>query len=187
LAFVAGPAPFVFVVLCDAASRFGFGFCFRGVSVAGRCVCLFAGIRVMTYPFKRCPCAGRHLLFFAAAKKSRQKKAANTANSSSCLRAPNRSYASHGNISVRVRCQRFEQKPHPLQIPAQKLAAANGLCRPGGKLCVGCHTVQVGALTRSTNLATPSGVMRVRRESRLTVCHLGGGGLSGAAGCDAGA
>ena len=26
--------------------------------------------------FMRCPCAGRHLLFFAAAKKSRQKKAA---------------------------------------------------------------------------------------------------------------
>src|SRR5215471_10154350 len=26
--------------------------------------------------FRRCPCAGRHLLFFAAAKKSRQKKAA---------------------------------------------------------------------------------------------------------------
>jgi hypothetical protein len=30
-----------------------------------------------SYPyFMRCPCAGRHLLFFAAAKKSRQKKAA---------------------------------------------------------------------------------------------------------------
>ena len=28
--------------------------------------------------FTRCPCAGRHLLFFAAAKKSRQKKAAHT-------------------------------------------------------------------------------------------------------------
>ena len=27
-----------------------------------------------------CPCAGRHLLFFAAAKKSRQKKAAQTAS-----------------------------------------------------------------------------------------------------------
>uniref|UniRef100_UPI00296B2D81 hypothetical protein n=1 Tax=Paraburkholderia terrae TaxID=311230 RepID=UPI00296B2D81 len=57
-------------------------------------VCLFAGIRVMTYPFKRRPCAGRHLLFFAAAKKSRQKKAANTANPCSCLRAPNRSLTS---------------------------------------------------------------------------------------------
>jgi hypothetical protein len=181
----AGPAPFVFVVLCDAASRFGF--CFCGVGVAGRCVCLFAGIRVMTYPFKRCPCAGRHLLFFAAAKKSRQKKAANTANSSSCLRAPNRSYASHGNISVRVRCQRFEQKPHPLQIPAQEPAAANGLCRPGGKLCVGCRTVQVSAVTTNTKLASQSGVMRLWRESLHTVFHLSGGGLSGAAGCDAGA
>jgi hypothetical protein len=37
----------------------------------------------------RCPCAGQHLLFFAAAKKSRQKKAANTANSCSYPRAPN--------------------------------------------------------------------------------------------------
>uniref|UniRef100_UPI00296AD778 hypothetical protein n=1 Tax=Paraburkholderia terrae TaxID=311230 RepID=UPI00296AD778 len=45
-------------------------------------------------PFKRRPCAGRHLLFFAAAKKSRQKKAANTASSCVCLRAPKGSYAS---------------------------------------------------------------------------------------------
>ncbi|WP_143055828.1 hypothetical protein [Paraburkholderia hospita] len=67
-----------------------------------------AGIRDALAFFTRRPCAGRHLLFFAAAKKSRQKKAANTANISSCLRAPNRSYASHGSISVRVRCQRFE-------------------------------------------------------------------------------
>jgi hypothetical protein len=67
-----------------------------------------AGIRVMTYPFTRRPCAGRHLLFFAAAKKSRQKKAANTANISSCLRAPKGSYASHGNILICVRCQRAE-------------------------------------------------------------------------------
>ena len=40
-------------------------------------------------PFKRRPCAGRHLLFFAAAKKSRQKKAANTASPCSYPRAPN--------------------------------------------------------------------------------------------------
>ncbi|BCZ79619.1 hypothetical protein PTKU64_32940 [Paraburkholderia terrae] len=39
--------------------------------------------------FKRRPCAGRHLLFFAAAKKSRQKKAANTASPCSYPRAPN--------------------------------------------------------------------------------------------------
>jgi hypothetical protein len=41
---------------------------------------LCAGIRDLLACFKRRPCAGRHLLFFAAAKKSRQKKAANTAN-----------------------------------------------------------------------------------------------------------
>src|SRR6266702_6633822 len=67
-----------------------------------------AGIRVLPSCFKRRPCAGRHLLFFAAAKKSRQKKAAHTANSCVCLRAPNRSYASHGNHVTHVRCQRFE-------------------------------------------------------------------------------
>ncbi|MDR6387397.1 hypothetical protein J2802_007848, partial [Paraburkholderia caribensis] len=33
---------------------------------------LFAGIRVTLARFRRRPCAGRHLLFFAAAKKSRQ-------------------------------------------------------------------------------------------------------------------
>jgi hypothetical protein len=32
----------------------------------------FTGIRVMLLVRKRCPCAGRHLLFFAAAKKSRR-------------------------------------------------------------------------------------------------------------------
>jgi hypothetical protein len=41
---------------------------------------VFAGIRDALAHFKRRPCAGRHLLFFAAAKKSRQKKAAHTAS-----------------------------------------------------------------------------------------------------------
>src|SRR5690349_1462399 len=40
-----------------------------------------AGIRELLACFTRRPCAGRHLLFFAAAKKSRQKKAAQTASS----------------------------------------------------------------------------------------------------------
>ncbi|WP_207633840.1 hypothetical protein, partial [Paraburkholderia hospita] len=39
--------------------------CLRASGVAGQCFGLCAGIRVMTYPFKRRPCAGRHLLFFA--------------------------------------------------------------------------------------------------------------------------
>jgi hypothetical protein len=42
---------------------------------------VFAGIRDALSRSTRRPCAGRHLLFFAAAKKSRQKKAAHTANS----------------------------------------------------------------------------------------------------------
>ena len=51
--------------------------------------CLRAGIRALPSRFTRCPCAGRHLLFFAAAKKSRQKKAAHTASPCSYPRAPN--------------------------------------------------------------------------------------------------
>ena len=89
-------------------------------------------------PFKRRPCAGRHLLFFAAAKKSRQKKAAHTANSSSCLRALNRSHASHGNNVTRVRCQRSCGTPHPLHALALQHAAPDipppprwqTVCRP---------------------------------------------------------
>src|SRR5690242_15632226 len=50
------------------------------VAHSGFCFLLFAsccaGIRDFLSCFMRCPCAGRHLLFFAAAKKSRQKKAA---------------------------------------------------------------------------------------------------------------
>ena len=52
-------------------------------------LCLRAGIRDSLACFERCPCAGRHLLFFAAAKKSRQKKAAHTASPCSYPRAPN--------------------------------------------------------------------------------------------------
>ncbi|WP_208545722.1 hypothetical protein, partial [Paraburkholderia steynii] len=54
-------------------------FCFLSATPFGF-FWIFAGIRVLPSCFKRRPCAGRHLLFFAAAKKSRQKKAANTAN-----------------------------------------------------------------------------------------------------------
>jgi len=72
---------------------FGFllasGLSLRGAGVAGRCSGFFAGIRDLLACFKRCPCAGRHLLFFAAAKKSRQKKAAHTASPCAYPRAPN--------------------------------------------------------------------------------------------------
>ena len=58
--------------------RMRFGFFASALASALRCL-----------PFTRRPCAGRHLLFFAAAKKSRQKKAANTASPCSYPRAPN--------------------------------------------------------------------------------------------------
>ncbi len=83
---------------------------------------LCAGIRVTLARFKRRPCAGRHLLFFAAAKKSRQKKAAHTASLSSRLRAPTGSYTSNGNHVIRARCQRSEYTPHPLHTPALQYA-----------------------------------------------------------------
>ncbi|SEI28411.1 hypothetical protein SAMN05192544_11269 [Paraburkholderia hospita] len=109
---------FAFVVAsakrCLLRMRFGF--------FAFLLFCFFAGIRAMPSYFTRRPCPGRHLLFFAAAKKSRQKKAANTPSSSSCLRAPNRSHASHGNAFVRVRCQRVLCTPHPLHVPASQHA-----------------------------------------------------------------
>ena len=52
----------------------------------------------------------------------RQKKAANTANISSCLRAPKGSYASRGNHVTHVRCQRSCGAPHPLHAPALRHA-----------------------------------------------------------------
>ena len=74
--------------LCRKMSD-GSDFDFAFASAAARSVvlfALFAGIRDVALARRRCPCAGRHLLFFAAAKKSRQKKAAHTANSCFCPR-----------------------------------------------------------------------------------------------------
>ena len=120
-------------------------------------VCAFAGIRAMPSCFTRCPCAGRHLLFFAAAKKSRQKKAAHTANISHCLRAPNRSCASHGNLPARVRCQRSNPAHHPLHASALQHAAPDiprpprwqTVCLPlvlhthhSGPIAYACHPVR---------------------------------------------
>ena len=94
---------FAFVLYASPSGVFGFalasgGWCLLRKRCGFACVC--AGIRDLLACFTRRPCAGRHLLFFAAAKKSRQKKAANTANISPCLRAPNGSYASNGGVSV---------------------------------------------------------------------------------------
>ena len=133
-------------VLSSRRGRFGLlvlllasGYCL--CALFGRpplCVCLFAGIRVLLACFTRRPCAGRHLLFFAAAKKSRQKKAAHTANISHCLRAPTGSYASHGDHVTHVGCQRSCGAPHPLRPPALHHAVPDSprpprwqtVCRP---------------------------------------------------------
>jgi hypothetical protein len=63
--------------------------CLRRFLTRWRADLHIAGIRAAPMRRGRCPCAGRHLLFFAAAKKSRQKKAAHTASPCFCPRAPN--------------------------------------------------------------------------------------------------
>ena len=93
--------------------------------------------------------------FLCRRKESKQRKRANTARSCVCLRAPNRPSASRGNFSVSARCQRLESAPHPLQSPVTQPAAANGLCRPGGKLCAGRSASHVSALTTPIVLFSP--------------------------------
>src|SRR5690349_13768686 len=124
LAFVARAMPFGVSDFALAA-----GLCLRGAGYALRCFCVFAGIRDALACFTRRPCAGRHLLFFAAAKKSRQKKAAHTASPCSCLRAPKGSYASYGNHIIPARCQRSCWAPHPLHAPTSRHALP-GSSRP---------------------------------------------------------
>jgi hypothetical protein len=69
---ILGHAAFVFLVVVVVQ---GFGFWVLGfgfwVLGFGLCACVCAGIRALPSCFMRRPCAGRHLLFFAAAKKSR--------------------------------------------------------------------------------------------------------------------
>jgi len=94
---------------------------------------------------------------------------------------PQRPHASRRRALVSARCQRSEYMPHPLHAPVQRPAAANGMCRPGGKLCAGCRVVHVRALTGWCACAIgPEWGVRSTR-SRHTVCHLGGGGLCGTA------
>ena len=57
----------------------------------------------------RCPCAGRHLLFFAAAKKSRQKKAAHTANS--CLNPRTSTAPTHKKVHQQVGADHHQVMP----------------------------------------------------------------------------
>jgi hypothetical protein len=72
--------------VCEVMVRCRFRWWFAGFAV---CFAGFAGIRDLLLVYSRCPCAGRHLLFFAAAKKSRQKKAAQTGPLGTlCLNVP---------------------------------------------------------------------------------------------------
>jgi hypothetical protein len=168
-AFVPQALPFGVLVFSLASA-----FCLRASGVAIRRFGLFAGIRLMLLVRKRCPCAGRHLLFFAAAKKSRQKKAAHTASSCVCLRAPNGSYASHGNALVRVRCQRSLCTPHPLHAPALQPAVPDSprpprwqtVCRPLVR-----RTPHSGPIAHASHLWERHAI---RRDNLHTVCHLGG-------------
>src|ERR1700760_3741434 len=53
-------------------------------------------------------------------RKVGKRKPLNTASTCSCLRAPNRSYTSHGVALLTARCQRSEGAPHPLHTPASQ-------------------------------------------------------------------
>ncbi len=144
------------------------------------CFCFFAGIRVLLAHFTRRPCAGRHLLFFAAAKKSRQKKAAHTASPCSHPRAPNvPTLHTAAPLFVRVASAPNQRLTH-----SNTRTSASGsewyvpprwqtVCRLSRRMAR--RSYKVGCVRYR------SGVVRVWRESRHTVCHLGGGGLSGTA------
>jgi hypothetical protein len=132
--------------VCDAGRAFAvarFAFC-AGIRVApsrrGRCssaLALCAGIRVAPTRRGRCPCAGRHLLFFAAAKKSRQKKAAHPASTCTYPTGPQRPHAFHGSTLAHASCQRANQRlthfAHPYEEQPPRMFQATmrqTLCRP---------------------------------------------------------
>ena len=115
--------------LCGAAPTCGLS------ATPGLFACVFAGIRALLACFRRCPCAGRHLLFFAAAKKSRQKKAAHTASPCVYPRAPNvptlhtATYLFASVASASNRCLTRFNHPHRSQRQRMVCAAhvANGV------------------------------------------------------------
>ena len=82
----------------------------------------------MPWCFTRCPCAGRHLLFFAAAKKSRQKKAAHTASPCSYPRAPNvpmlHTATSLSACVANALNERLTRSKHPYSSTRQRIACA---------------------------------------------------------------
>src|SRR5215475_10584282 len=116
------------VVVCDAGGGF---------------LWAFAGIRVLLSVLQALPLCGAALTFFAAAKKVSKESGLTPPVLDHRLRAPNGSSASHGVLPFNARYQRVEPVPHPLQSPVAQPTAANGLRRPGGKLCVGRSTSHV--------------------------------------------
>ncbi|CAD6560965.1 hypothetical protein LMG24235_07133 [Paraburkholderia sabiae] len=86
----------------------GFGFCFLLFAAA-----LASAISYLY--FMRRPCAGRHLLFFAAAKKSRQKKAASN------LRCRPGSRCGIRSLSCRAATQTLRRKPAVRHARREKL------------------------------------------------------------------
>ncbi len=156
------------------------------------CVCrlvffLFAGIRALPSCFKRCPCAGRHLLFFAAAKKSRQKKAANTANIFFLPEGP--------QPVPRFTRQHFCSRSLPTLRMSASPTSNTRTRASGSEWFLQPRWQTVCRLSRRISWRSyrvgrvyyRSEVRRVRCYGLHTVCHLGGGGISGAARCDAGA
>ena len=80
-------------------------------------ICFFAGIRNALSLFMRCPCAGRHLLFFSAAKKSRQKKAAHTASACVNPRALNVPALHTAARSLMFVAATLDHRPTRLTLP----------------------------------------------------------------------
>src|ERR1700760_2879554 len=126
------------LLVCYASQSFSLVLLSSYVCDAGLVVLAFVLASARCYGcVKLCPCAGRHLLFFAAAKKSRQKKAANAASSCSCLRAPNVPTLHTATclfaFVANAPSQRITHFTHlRCSTPCQIVHG-----RPGGKLCVG--------------------------------------------------
>ena len=141
----------------------------------GRCRCVVAfcaGIRDSASRRRRCPCAGRHLLFFAAAKKSRQKKAAHTA--SACvhpraLRVPTLHTAAHRFMFVATVLARVSR--------ASRTRTTAGRVRSSGAhvrqtLCrLSCHTGQRPDRKPTRSDGFPCGANAYTEFAAQGMCH----------------
>ena len=99
------------------------------VFFCGFVCCLCAGIRGLGLRWhprvgvgtsRVAPVRGSTYFSLPRQRKVGKRKPLNTASTCSCLRAPNRSYTSHGVALLTARCQRSEGAPHPLHTPASQ-------------------------------------------------------------------